>query len=257
MTTGPLSGKRVLVTRAEAQAGELAGRLRALGAELLFLPGLEILPPESWDSLDGALAELGRFDWIAFTSQNAIAPLWERLAVRGLEASALSSLRVAAVGARTAAALASRGVKVQVVPEEHTAAALAALLAPEVRGRRLLWPRAERASEPFAESLRAAGALEVRPAVCYRVRTPGADAAPIRAAMAEGAIAAVTLGSPRTLEGVLELLGPAGASWLGRCALVCIGPTTAAACRERGLAPIVADPHTAAGVAEAVRAALS
>ncbi len=248
---GPLAGRRVLVTRAAEQAGELASRLRGMGAEVLLLPGIEVLPPATWESLDGALDALDRFDWIAFTSRNAIAPFFERLAARGKTLPARA--KVAAVGGKTAAALAERGLTAPAVPAEHGAESLVRLLAPEIRGRRVLWPRAERAQEILAERLLAAGAAEVRGAVCYRVRTPEVDAAPIRRALAEGAIDAVTLGSPRTLEGVLELLGAEAAGRLARCRLVCVGPTTAAACRALGLAPVIAAPHTAEGIADAVR----
>jgi uroporphyrinogen III methyltransferase/synthase len=250
-----LKGRTILVTRAATAPGtkdELGAKLRALGAEVLSLPGIEILPPSSWAPLDAAVARLGVFEWLVFTSQNAVEPFFQRLVKHGPQTIAMRGLRLAAVGTSTARALEARGLEVNVVPAEHVAEALAAALAPHVAGKRLLWPRGEQGRDVLTERLVAAGAEEVAVAPAYRTQTPKLDAGPVRAALAAGRVDAVTLGSARTLRGVLDLLGREGRDWLGRTHVICLGPIVEAACRAEGLTNLtVAKPHTIQGLVKA------
>jgi uroporphyrinogen-III synthase len=253
----PLKGRTILITRAEGSGNELGAKLRALGADVLSLPGIEVLPPRDWAPLDAAVAALASFDWLVFTSQNAIEPFFERLVKHGPQSLALRALRIAAVGTGTARALQARGLHVHIVPAEHVAEALAEALAPRVVGKRLLWPRAEHARDTLTARLVAAGAQEVVSAPAYRSQTPQVDAAPVRAALAAGQVDAVTLGSAQTLKGVLELLGREGVAWLGRTRLICLGPIVESACRGAGLADVtVAQPHTVQGLVDATVQAL-
>lgn len=254
----PLQGKRILVTRSVTQAGELAERLVALGAEVLSLPGLEILPPADFGPLDAAIRELATFHWLVVTSRNAVAPFLDRLLVHGLGIEGLRHLAVAAVGVRTGELLASRGLPPSVVPEHHVALALALALAGRVEGRKVLLPRAERASELLPERLRAAGAV-VTVAPVYRAEWPTTvDPGPVRAALAAGRLDAVTFGSARTVEGVLELLGDEARDLLGKTRIICLGPVTALACRAAGLLePRIAEPSTIDGLIQAVVRSLS
>ncbi len=253
----PLKGRTILITRAEKSGTDLAEKLRALGAEVLSLPGIEVLPPHSWAPLDAAVAELGTFEWLVFTSQNAIEPFFERLVKHGPQSLALRALRIAAVGTGTARALQARGLHVHLVPAEHVAEALAEVLAPLAVGKRLLWPRAEHARDTLSARLVAAGALEVVAVPAYRSQTPRIDSAPVRAALAAGRVDAVTLGSAQTLKGVIELLGREGVAWLGRTRLICLGPIVESACRGAGLADVtVAKPHTVQGLVDATVQAL-
>ncbi len=230
MGARPLEGRRVLVTRAAPKARELEERLEALGAETLRLPGLEPGPPADFGPLDAALRRAAEFDFLTVTSQNAVAPLVLRARLAGIS---LGRLRVAAVGGATARALEAEGLPPAIVPVRPDALGLVAALAPELRGRRVLWPRAERASEEFAPALREAGALEVAAVAAYRMSVPGGvDPAPARRALASGAVDAVLFGSGRTVEGVLELLGPEGPSALRQARLVCLGKGAAEACER-------------------------
>ena len=101
----PLHDQRVLVTRTRKQASALSARLRALGAETFELATIEIAPPKKWALLDGAIAELGTYDWIVFTSINGVATFWERLELAGLDARALHGVQLAAIGPATAGEL--------------------------------------------------------------------------------------------------------------------------------------------------------
>lgn len=253
---GPLTGRRVAVTRAAEQAGELAERLRALGAEPLVCAALAAAPPADPGPLDAALDGLAGYDWLVVASANAARALLGRLAERGLGPGALGHLRVAAVGPASARPLADAGLRVDLVAAEHTAAGLLAELG-DLAGRRVLLPQADIARPGLAEGLRARGAL-VDAVTAYRT-VPGDGVAALLEALRARQVDAVTFASPSALRFVLQGAGQAGLSreqaarLLAQVPLVCIGPTTAAALRAEGL-PVAAEarPHTAEGLARAL-----
>ena len=128
MSSLPLAGRRVLVTRAAHQAGKLSEGLRALGAEAVEVPVLEIQPPASFDPLDAALRQLDRYDWMILTSANAVRALEERAAVLRLRLEAGASMRVAVIGEATAAAARKAGLAVALIPERYVAESLVSSL---------------------------------------------------------------------------------------------------------------------------------
>jgi uroporphyrinogen III methyltransferase/synthase len=251
-----LTGRRILITRPEQQAGELAEALSALGASSLFLPGLDIGPPESFGSLDAALERLDEFDWIVFTSQNAVAPFVGRMKSKGRGGSPRAS--IAAVGPTTAKALAAHSVAVDLMAEEAVAESLAAGLAKHVRGRRVLLPRAEEARELLPDELRRAGAAEVCVVSAYRsAPSSSASAATIAQQLSEGAVDAVTFASARTVSAVIArlrvALGDRTLELLARCRVFSIGPLTTRACLDEGLSQVTeANPHTLEGMVTAI-----
>src|SRR5207244_5361832 len=117
----PLAGRRVVITRAAAQASAFAQLLSAAGADVFEAPTIAIGPPDSWGPLDAALERLGTFQWVVFTSVNGVAMVGARLADRGLGWTALAGARAAAIGPATAAALEACGGRADVVPEEYRA----------------------------------------------------------------------------------------------------------------------------------------
>ena len=121
MTT--LAGKRIVVTRARAQAASLADKLAARGAVVILVPVIEIAPLSDYGRLDDALASLPRYQWLIFTSVNGVAAFWERLAATGHAAADLRGRRIAAIGPATAEVLAERGVPAELVPDEYVAEA--------------------------------------------------------------------------------------------------------------------------------------
>ena len=121
MSTLPLAGRRVLVTRAAHQAGKLSEGLRALGAESVEVPVLEIRPPASFDSLDAALRQLDRYDWLILTSANTVRALADRAAALGILHEPPITMKVAAVGDATAAAARKAGFPVTLVAESYVA----------------------------------------------------------------------------------------------------------------------------------------
>src|SRR5207237_10250074 len=117
-----LRGKRVLVTRARAQAQELVTRLQGLGAIPIVFSMIHIVPPaDNYVALDAALRQLATFDWVVFTSVTGVSHVWERRAVLGLEVGAFAAVRLAAIGPATTAALTARGLQAAVVPEHSVA----------------------------------------------------------------------------------------------------------------------------------------
>lgn len=245
----PLWGRAVVLTRAAGASAELAGALAELGAEVVELPVIEIAPAGDPGPLDAALARLaeGGYDWVLFASANAVAATFARLGARGLDARAVRA-RVGAVGPATARALEARGISPDAVPARHTAEGLAGALG---RGPgRVLLPRVEGAPPGPAERLAAAG-FEVHEVPAYRNSLPGSEPAAL-ARVRAGGYDALVFTSPSTVRNFVALAGaPAGK------AVVCIGPTTAAAARRAGLEGVAtAAEASSGGLVEALLGAL-
>jgi uroporphyrinogen III methyltransferase/synthase len=243
----PLAGRRIVVTRARAQASDLVGRLTALGADVVCAPVIRIEPAADLAPLRRALAALSTYDWIVFTSANAVA-------IACAEPAAYRGAHVAAIGPATAAALEREGIAVELVPAQHVAEALAAaLVARGVTGKRVLVPAAERARPVLSDTLRAAGAV-VDVVAVYRTVAEAGDAATLARDLAAGGIDAVTFTASSTVEHFAALVGGAAAT-CGRFRAAVIGPVTAATARELGVAAgglIEADPSTAEGLITAL-----
>ena len=246
----PLAGLRVLVTRPVQRAAPLARMLREAGASPVLMPAIALLPPQDGHAAaDAAAAALsaGAFDWAAFTSAAGVERFHDRLAAAALDARAFGRAEVAAIGPATAAALAKRGIRADLIAEPHTTAALAAALIDRAPARVLL-ARSADGDPALAQRLREAGA-EVSDIAVYRAATAPADPA-VLAELAAGRIDAATFTSPSTVRGLVEL---AGADALRSTWIACIGPVTAAAARAAGLdVHAEAERHTARGLVDAL-----
>jgi len=249
----PLAGRRILVTRAAHQAGKLSAGLRALGAEPVEVPLLEIQTPVSFNPLDRALRDLAGYDWLLFTSANTVRAVAARARELGIPLGAVPA-RIAAVGAATAEALAGEGLTVSLVPERYVAEGLIeALSAREpLAGRRILLARAEIARDVIPDALRAAGA-QVDVADAYRNVVPANAAELLRAAVAQP-IAAALFTSSSTAEHLAEAARRAGLPFpLPGVAAVSIGPITSQTLQELGWPPAAeADPHDIPGLLQAL-----
>jgi uroporphyrinogen III methyltransferase/synthase len=238
-----LRGLRIIVTRAREQAGELSHRLAELGAEPIEVPAIRIAPVEDAHSLDRAIERLSSYDWVIFTSRNGATAFWQRLEALGLDGRALEGARVAAIGPATAAALRAQGIEPDYVPEEYVAEAILAGIG-DVAGRRILLPRADIARRALAEGLRARGA-HVDEIVAYR--TLPADAPLPDLSQAD----AITFTSSSTVRHFVRAVG--GPDALQGPVIACIGPITAATCRELGITPdVVAGEYTVDGLVRAL-----
>ncbi len=235
-----LVGRRIVMTRAATQADELDALLRQHGAEPLPYPCIAFAPPEDTGPFDAALraATAGAFDWLAFTSSNGVTALAERLAALQIEPSALRTCAIAATGMATAQAVErTLGLAVALTPPEAVAEALAtALIAQMPTGGRLLLCQADLARPTLAETLRAAG-WSVTTVVAYRT-VLGSGGIHLTTWLAAGAVDAITFTSPSTVRNLVQRLEAEGgrlADLAGVC-IACLGPVTAAAARQLGLA---------------------
>jgi uroporphyrinogen III methyltransferase / synthase len=236
----PLFGRRVLVTRPREQAGDLADRLADLGAEIILAPMIRIDPPADPEPLQQAAAHPDEFDWVVFTSVNAVEAFMIALMDGTRDVRALKGLRICAVGPATAARLASYSLTVDLVPDEFRAEAVAAALiahAP-LAGARVLLPRADIGREVIADALRAADAV-VTEVIAYR--TVPADehtgsGPDVYGLLLEGRIDVVTFTSASAVKNFASLYGADQvADLLRRTVVATIGPATAAAAAKVGL----------------------
>jgi uroporphyrinogen III methyltransferase/synthase len=256
----PLLGKRVVVTRAPEQAQELITRLAEAGAEVLLLPTLAFRPPEDPAPLDQAIRNLNQFDWILFTSRNAVRFFCDRCRALGLDLPSGYTTRpqVAAVGPTTADAAQQRGIRVARVASRFLGVGLAEELRREVAGATILLPRSDRAREELPVALRALGAV-VTEVVAYQTGTPAGTDRRLLDRILVGAVDVITFTSPTAFEHFLELSGGDRLRRLSdSVVLAAIGPVTAAAIRDAGFpVAIEAETSTAEGLVAALIAYFS
>jgi uroporphyrinogen III methyltransferase/synthase len=248
----PLFGRRIAVTRARAQSSRLANRLRELGAEALEFPLITLAAPANPEPLRRSLVELSSYDRLLFTSANGVEAFFEGLSLLGRDVRNLYGLKVAAIGAATAAALASRGLTDVFVPssyvQEAFVAELSALLTP---GERVLLPQAERARALLATELRQAGAC-VDTVVAYRTLPDEQGAELLTDALRENRLDILSFTSSSTVESLLAAVGDER-ELLAGVKLCSIGPLTSATLRAAGLHPVCeAATHTIDGLADAL-----
>ena len=243
----PLHGRRVVVTRARAQASSLATALRALGAETIELPAIRIEPRLDSDEVRAAIAAIRDYALVCLTSSNGARLLFEALADAGLDARALSGATVAAIGPGTARALAERGIAADLIPERSVAESLVeALAGVELGGRRVLVARPASARDVLPDALRERGA-EVDAVALYETVREEPDPEALEAARGADY---VTFTSASTVRNLSEALGerfPTAAR------IVSIGPITSEAARDAGLEVAVeAARHDLDGLLEAL-----
>ena len=251
----PLSGLRILVTRARAQAGELSRRLRAEGAEALEFPTIEIRPPAEYAPLDRALACLGEYAVVAFTSVNGVEAVLARLHEQfARDARAFAGCEIWAIGPKTAEALAAHGLRADFVPREYRAEALlAACKSVDLRGRRFLLPRADIARAALAEGLAERGAV-VEQVDAYRTFAVGGAREAVLERLEAGTLDVVTFTSSSTVRNFVSQFSDEEVVRL-RDAVVfaSIGPITSETARELGVPPsIEASEYTLEGLVEAL-----
>lgn len=259
MADGPLAGRRVLVTRTREQASVLVASLRERGALPVELPTIQVVPPTSWGPVDRAIERLGSFDWIVFTSANAVKFFFDRLTAVGETGhrpvstgqDALTA-RIAAIGPATARALQERGQSVTFQPSTFVAEAVVNELARfDLAGRLVLLPCAQDTRDVLVSGLAAQGARVERVVVYQTLPTGDPDAA--RRLFAEGAVDVVTFTSSSTVQHLVALLGAEAPRQLQNAIIASIGPITTATARDLGLTvAIEAREHTIPGLIAAL-----
>jgi len=237
--------KRILITRPRAQADDFAEKLRAAGFEPVFFPVIEIQPIENNIALERALSKLECYDWLVFTSVNAVEVVFRQLPNGSLP-------HVAAIGPKTAEALQARGVTPDFVPEEYVAESIMPGLG-DLRGKWVLLPRAEIARKSLPEAIFEAGGIPHEISV-YKTLPVQPNSDGLEALKA--GVNIVTLTSPSTVHNFIAIarqheLDPLALP--GNPLFACIGPITEQAAREEGLINLVtAKEYTTEGLIEAI-----
>ena len=275
----PLSGIRVLVGRARHQAGALSGELRALGAQVVEIPFIEIRKPKSFQPLDSALKNLDAYDWLILTSVNGVEAMGERLdkIQKGLDSSAElrasfgrgvrrsqsrigdEVMRIAAIGPATKKAIEQRGGEVDVVPKEYVAESVVRSLRRKVKGKRVLLVRAKVARDVIPRELRKAGA-QVDVVEAYQTVVPEASRVRLRTALENSKKRphVLTFTSSSTVKNFVELLGEKRSArrrqaLLAGILMASIGPVTSSTLREVGLpVDVEAKKFTIPGLVQAI-----
>jgi len=235
----PLFGRRIVVTRSREQAAELVEMLEERGAEAIQAPTIRIAPPEDTGALDRASADAAACDWIVFTSANAVDYFMQRVIANG-DVRDLKGVRLCAIGPSTALRVSRYGIRVDLTPDEARSEAVIDALkaAGDLKGARVLLPRADIAREVLADQLRDAGA-EVTEVAAYRTMLAGSEREgdqDIYRMLLDRQIDAVTFTSASTVKNFAKIFGEEQAADLLRTTVVAsIGPVTAEAAQQLGI----------------------
>jgi uroporphyrinogen-III synthase len=240
-----LRGKRVVVTRAAEQSEQLLEALKAKGAVPVMLPMVAFAPPDDQKPMNDALGGMRDYDWVFLTSQNALKALGERAHALKLDLrEAFSGVKIAAVGPATADAAHALGLRVAHVASKHLGTALAEELTDEVRGKRVLLPRSDRANPELVEVLQQLGA-KVSEVCAYKTVRPQSD---MEAAAMMREADAVLFFSPSAVHHLVELLGREAFFNLSqRSVFTAIGPVTEQALHKAGAFRVLLAGDTSAG----------
>lgn len=237
----PLAGRRIIITRASQQSGQLIAALQNLGAEIIACPTIEIREPTSWAALDRALSDLSRYDWLAFTSANGVEYFLRRWDEMGHGRAQLARHRICAVGRKTAEKLQSENIAVDLLPARFTAEDLAAEFSKrygtrqQLRSARMLLPASHIARDVLRPALAQAG-IHVEVVEAYQTVLPDISREQVLALLGAAQADYIIFTSPSTVANLATLLETEQlAAQLDATRVVCIGPVTAAAAQSHGL----------------------
>ena len=241
----PLFGKKILVTRARAQASKLTKKLSELGANCVEMPTIKIInPSDNFAAIDSSIDRIYEYDFIIFTSVNGVNNFFDRLQLKNLDTRALAKAKIAAIGSATANELLNHGIKADFVPKEFKAEAIVELLKNNVNGKKILIPRAEEAREILPQELIKYGA-EVDVAPTYKTISAVEDDINL------DNIELITFTSSSTVKNLLSSINKDN---LKNIKTAAIGPITSATLKDFGIdADIVATEYTIDGLVEAIR----
>ena len=232
----PLFGKRIIVTRAREQASEFLSALSEMGAGCLEFPTIKVLPPESFEGLDRSIHDIETYHWLIFTSVNGVKYFFDRLETLSRDVRDLKGLKIAAIGPATAEAVTSKGLRIDLIPEEYRAESVVeAFRKEDIEGKRILLPRAREAREVLPEELEKLGAV-VDVVEAYRTVKPEEDKEKIMGMLRQGDIHMVTFTSSSTVSNFMDMFhGAPVLDWMEKTAVACIGPVTAKRAQDQGL----------------------
>ncbi len=250
----PLFGKRIAVTRAREQASDLVGMLSALGAECLEFPTIKVEPPDDFSPLDKAIENLSAYDWLIFTSVNGVDFFFQRLFANGRDMRSFHKIKTAVIGPATSDRLFCYGLKSDIIPESYRAeSVIDAFRDVNLKGKRILLPRAEEARVILPEELAKMGAL-VDEITAYRTMAVSDDSAGLIKELKNKTIDLITFTSSSTVKNFAALL-PAGMieEFMKDIVVAAIGPVTADTAKDMGFkVDIIAESFTIPGLCDAI-----
>lgn len=245
-----LIDKRVLITRSRAQADEFASALISEGAQPVFFPVIEIIPPVDFSDFDRALKKLDQYDWIIFTSVHGVKAFFKRLDFLGIQ-KIPSHTRMIAVGSKTAQVLDDHGVSPDHIPAEYMAEKMFSGINENIAWKRFLLPQSDLARKTLAHEIRFAGGV-VNEVVAYRTVTTQPDPFGLEALRA--GVDIITFTSPSTVKNFIDIVRENGLDPFnlpGSPLFACIGPVTQKAAQEIGLTQLVmANQYTTDGLVQ-------
>lgn len=233
----PLFGKTVLVTRAKEQSETFVRLLEDMAARVIEFPTIEIVPPPSFTELDNAIEDIGLYSWLIFTSVNGVNSFFDRFSDLERDIRDLYGIKLAAIGQKTAEAVQAKGIRVEIVPEDYKAEGLISKFEREdLKGRKILIPRAKVARDILPEMLRAMGA-KVDVVTSYISKRPDNGIAKnIRSLIDNKKIDVITFTSSSTAENFFNAVGDIK-RLSTKTVIACIGPITASTVRSLGYEP--------------------
>jgi len=250
----PLMGRKIVVTRSREQASELVKRLSDLGAECLECPTIKAVPPDDFKPLDMAIENLSAYDWLIFTSVNGVDFFFERLFAKEMDVRALNNLRTGVIGPATAKRLFDFGLKSDIIPESYRAESVVKAFAKvNIKGKKILLPRAKHARSVLPEELTKMGAV-VDEVISYCTEPVQDNADLMLTRLKEQSIDLITFTSSSTVKNFHALLPPEELDSLMKdVTIASIGPITAETARDLGFdVHIIAESFTIPGLCRAI-----
>ncbi|MEN6463782.1 MAG: uroporphyrinogen-III C-methyltransferase [Syntrophaceae bacterium] len=231
--TKPLFGKGVVITRPIEQAHDFIELLAAEGARPIHFPTIKIEPPLYWTGLDEAIDNIELYSWLIFTSANGVRFFLRRLREKGRDIRDLKNIRICSIGPATAAMLKKMGIHVEMVPNEYISeGVIKSFSGIDVRGKKILLPRAEIARDIIPEELAKMGA-SVDVVTAYRTVQSGAKKSELQEHLDKGRVDVITFTSPSTVANFVHIMGK-DFKLPEKVKIACIGPVTAAAAKKNG-----------------------
>ncbi len=249
----PLWGKRVVVTRARAQASALADKLKELGASAIEFPTIEVTPEEDLSPLHHAFRSIDSFNWIIFTSVNAVDIFFTEMMADGLDIRCLTGINICAIGPATCERLRNRGIKSDIVPSEYVAEGLIEELEKKIKpGQSVLLPRARGARAILPEAINEMGA-HVSEVNLYSAAPAANVCAEDLGQILAGKVDLITFTSSSTVTNFVNIIGAGNVEKLAEAKIACIGPITADTAKNKGFkVDLIAPEYTIAGLIEVI-----
>ncbi|MFM7407411.1 MAG: uroporphyrinogen-III synthase [Cuspidothrix sp.] len=256
LSLSPLAGKTILVTRSVGQSNQFSDRLTSLGAKVIEMPALEIGPPSSWQALDQAIANLSSFHWLILTSTNGVEYFFNRLEKSGQNQTALTGLKIAVVGEKTAQSLQKQDIKPDFIPPNFVADSLVANFPESLTGKKILFPRVETGGrEVLVKELTTKGA-EVIEVPAYESCCPQSIPPAAEYGLVNSTIDVITFASSKTVQFFSQLtlhIFTYNPENLTRVCIASIGPQTSKTCHSVfGRVDIEAEEYTLEGLTNAI-----